>query len=265
MNNRTPLLNTNNDGGWPIVAPSALRFSPQAQLPHELTQQEISNIVQQFADAATRAVKAGFDVCEIHAAHGYLIHSFNSPVSNHRNDEYGGSFVNRTRFIRQIVTAVRSVIPNDMPLMARISTEDWVNTAENGDKQDLNSSSKWTIQQSIQLAKDLKTLGVDLIDCSGGGIALEETSKATGSCYMVHYAQALKNEANVHVGAVGGITTAKDANAIIAQGKADLVFMGRHLLYDPYFAQRAAVELGFEKPIADKMWTPQYAWPRKNM
>ena len=235
------------EGGWQnVMAPSAIPFADNYPTPQALTVDGIQQVVRAFADAARRACDAGFRVIEIHAAHGYLIHEFLSPLSNHRDDTYGGSFENRTRLIREIVTAVRSSWPKGAPLFVRISATDWV---EGG----------WDLEQSIELARSLKQLGVDLIDCSSGGTVLHAKIPA-GAGYQTLFAQRIRHEAEILTGAVGMITSPIQAEQIIGTGQADAVVIAREFLRDPYWPLRAAKELG--QPIA---WPVQYlrAAPRE--
>ena len=226
-------------GGWKTVAPSAIPFSSETDVPTELTHQGIDKVVEDFRKAAQRSLQAGFKVIEIHGAHGYLINEFLSPLSNKRNDEYGGSFENRSRLLLRIVDEIRSVWPDDLPLFVRLSATDWV---EEG----------WTIHDSVRLAMVLKTKGVDLVDCSSGGV-ITGVSIPLVAGYQVPLAEQVKREAGILTGAVGLITTAKQANEIIADGKADLVIMARQMLRDPYFPLHAAYELGH-----DVQWPVQY-------
>ena len=222
-----------NDGGWrPIFAPSALPFSPESIAPEALEPADIHRIAAAFAAAALRALKAGAQVIEIHAAHGYLIHEFLSPLSNERTDEYGGSFENRTRTARETVEAVREVWPEQYPLLVRISASDWV---EGG----------WDIEQSIALAQQLKPLGVDMIDCSSGG-AVPQAKIPLGPGYQVPFAERIRAEAEIATAAVGMITEADQAEEILANGRADMVFMAREFLRRPYWPLHAARELGIE-------------------
>jgi 2,4-dienoyl-CoA reductase-like NADH-dependent reductase (Old Yellow Enzyme family) len=228
------------DGGWrPIFAPSPLPFSPDDIVPEELDRAGIKRVVQAFADATRRALHAGAKVIEIHAAHGYLLHSFLSPLSNQRTDEYGGSFDNRTRALREAVAAIRAVWPEGFPLFVRISATDWM---EGG----------WDLDQSVALAQQLKNLGVDLIDCSSGG-AVPGAKIPAGPGYQVPFAERVRQEAGIATAAVGMITTAEQADQIIRTGQADLVFLAREFLRDPYFALHAAARLNAEVRIA-----PQY-------
>jgi 2,4-dienoyl-CoA reductase-like NADH-dependent reductase (Old Yellow Enzyme family) len=218
-------------GGWQnVMAPSAIPFADNYSTPQALTVDGIQQVVRAFADAARRACEAGFRVIEIHAAHGYLIHEFLSPLSNQRDDTYGGSFEDRTRLIREIVTAVRSAWPKGAPLFVRISVTDWV---EGG----------WDLEQSIELARSLKQLGVDLIDCSSGG-TLPHAEIPAGPGYQTPFAYRIRHEAEILTGAVGMITSPVQAEQIIATGQADTIVIAREFLRDPYWPLRAAKELG---------------------
>jgi 2,4-dienoyl-CoA reductase-like NADH-dependent reductase (Old Yellow Enzyme family) len=226
-----PGMLTEREGGWKkVVAPSAQSFADGFPMPQALTHDGIREAVAAFAQAARRAHDAGFRVIEIHAAHGYLIHEFLSPLSNQRDDEYGGSFENRTRFIREVVAAVRSAWPERLPLFVRISSTDWV---EGG----------WEVEQSVALARLLKQLGVDLIDCSSGGNAARATIPV-GPGYQTPFAARIRRDANILTGAVGLITSPAQAEQIIATGVADAILLARELLRDPYWPLRAARELG---------------------
>jgi 2,4-dienoyl-CoA reductase-like NADH-dependent reductase (Old Yellow Enzyme family) len=219
------------EGGWSnVVAPSALAFTQEYPMPRALTVDQIKNIVSAFAAAARRACEAGFRVIEIHAAHGYLIHEFLSPLSNQRSDAYGGSFENRTRILREIVAAVRDSWPEGAPLFVRISATDWI---EGG----------WDIEQSAELARRLKPLGVDLIDCSSGGNVLHATIPV-GPGYQTQLAEQIRREAGILTGAVGMITSPEQAEHILVTGQADAVIIAREMLRDPYWPLRAARELG---------------------
>jgi 2,4-dienoyl-CoA reductase-like NADH-dependent reductase (Old Yellow Enzyme family) len=221
---------TENEGGWTdVMAPSAIAFAEDYPMPKALTLEGIQQIVAAFANAARRACDAGFRVIEIHAAHGYLIHEFLSPLSNHRADDYGGSFENRTRLIREIVVAVRSSWPKGAPLFVRISATDWMDDG-------------WDLEQSIRLARELKQLGVDLIDCSSGGTVPHAVIPAAPG-YQAPFAQRIRQEAGIMTGAVGLITSPLQAENIIATGQADAVLMAREFLRDPYWPLRAAREL----------------------
>jgi len=229
-----------SNGGWNnVVAPSALAFADQYPMPQALSIDGIKNIVSAFANAARRACEVGFDVIEIHAAHGYLIHEFLSPLSNHRTDVYGDSFENRTRILREIVTAVRGTWPERAPLFVRISASDWVDGG-------------WDIQQSVELARRLKELGADLIDCSSGG-NVPHAKIPVGPGYQTHFAEQIRREADILTGTVGMITSPVQAEDIIATGQADAVIIARELLRDPYWPLRAARELA--QPVS---WAVQY-------
>jgi 2,4-dienoyl-CoA reductase-like NADH-dependent reductase (Old Yellow Enzyme family) len=222
---------TPEEGGWQAVAPSAIAF-PGYPEPRELTRVEIKSLVHSFGTAAKNAVAAGFDLVEIHAAHGYLIHSFYSSLSNTRTDEYGGSYENRTRFLKEIVEEVRAAIPESMPLFVRISASDWTDGG-------------WTIEESIQLAPELTAMGVDLIDVSSGG-NVSGAAITVGPGYQLHFADAIKNSGGATTSAVGMITQAEQAEEIIASGKADAVMMAREFLRNPRWPLAAAATLGQE-------------------
>ncbi|PST84849.1 NADPH dehydrogenase NamA [Pedobacter yulinensis] len=226
-------------GSWQTVAPSPLPFKPQHKTPVELDDQEIARITTDFVRAAERALAAGFRVIEIHAAHGYLVHQFLSPLSNLRKDAYGGSFENRTRFLLQIVHAVRQVWPEGLPLFVRISATDW-------------TTGGWDLEQSVELAKLLRETGTDLVDVSSGGNVPDAVIPA-GPGYQVDFAAAVRQQSGMATGAVGIITSAGQAEEILVSGRADLVFMGREMLRNPYFPLHAAKELGVETP-----WPDQY-------
>jgi 2,4-dienoyl-CoA reductase-like NADH-dependent reductase (Old Yellow Enzyme family) len=219
-----------SEGGWTnVVAPSGISFAEDYPMPNALTLDGIQQVVAAFSSAARRACDAGFRVVEIHAAHGYLIHQFMSPLSNHRDDRYGGSFENRTRLIREIVAAVRSSWPKGAPLFVRISATDWV---EGG----------WDLEQSIRLARELKQHGVDLVDCSSGGTVPHAVIPAAPG-YQTPFAQRIRKEAEIMTGAVGLITSPVQAEQIIATGEADAILMAREFLRDPYWPLQAAREL----------------------
>lgn len=220
------------NGGWPIVGPSPTPFTEGYQTPAELDKASVAGIVAAFGKAAERALAAGFEVVEIHGAHGYLLHEFYSPLSNTRSDEYGGSFENRTRIVREVAEAIRKVWPERLPLFIRISASDWT---EGG----------WDVEQSAELAKQLKPLGVDLIDCSSAG----NTATAqipVGPGYQTPFAEYVRKNAGVLTGAVGMITSPEQADTIIRTGQADMVFLARAMLRDPYWPRRAAKSLGQE-------------------
>jgi 2,4-dienoyl-CoA reductase-like NADH-dependent reductase (Old Yellow Enzyme family) len=228
-----------SEGGWQTVAPSAIPFSDTYALPAELTKEGISKVIADFKAAAVRALAAGFKVVEIHAAHGYLINEFLSPLSNKRSDEYGGSFENRIRFLLEVIAAVREVWPMELPLFVRISASEWVDSG-------------WTIEDSVRLAKVLKDKGVDLIDCSSGGNSLD-AKMTIGPGYQVPFAEQVRNQANLPTGAVGIIVSATQSEVILESGQADLIFMAREFLRDPYFPMHAAREQG-----VDIEWPEQY-------
>ena len=228
-----------NEGGWRTVSASAIPFNPQDDPPLALDQNEIARIIEDFKIAAQRAFMAGYKVVEVHAAHGYLIHQFLSPVSNQRTDRYGGSFENRIRFLLEIIEAIKSVWPEELPLIVRISATDYL---EGG----------WNLEEAIQLAKILKTEGADLIDCSSGGL-VPYAHVVFGPGYQVPFASAIKKEAGILTGAVGMITEAEQAESILANGEADLILQARESLREPYFALKAAKELG-----DDVDWPLQY-------
>jgi 2,4-dienoyl-CoA reductase-like NADH-dependent reductase (Old Yellow Enzyme family) len=227
-----------NSGGWQIVAPSGLPFMQGDGIPEALSKEGILKVVSDFKAAAGRTLVAGFDVIEIHSAHGYLLHEFLSPLSNQRNDEYGGSFENRIRLLLQVIDAVRSVWPSENPLFVRISATDWT---EGG----------WTVEESVRLAFILKDKGVDLIDCSSGGNVYYATIPV-GPGYQVPISTEVR-KTGILTGAVGLITTARQAELILQEEKADLVLFARELLRNPYFPLVAARELG-----VDVKWPEQY-------
>jgi 2,4-dienoyl-CoA reductase-like NADH-dependent reductase (Old Yellow Enzyme family) len=219
-----------SEGGWRTVAPSPIPFRPGETPPLELTKSEIAAVVNAFAAAARRAVAAGFQVVEIHAAHGYLIDEFLSPLSNHRADEYGGAFDGRIRFALEVAAAVRGAWPESLPLFMRISAIDWV---EDG----------WQIEDSVALARSLRPLGVDLIDCSSGGI-VPHAKIQVGPAYQTPFAERIRRESGLLTGAVGMITEPRQADAIIREGRSDIVLLAREFLRDPYWPLHAASALG---------------------
>ena len=227
-------------GGWVPVAPSPIPFTPGSPVPAALDADGLRAVVRSFANAAGRARAAGFRAIELHAAHGYLLHQFLSPLSNHRDDGYGGSFENRTRLVREVTAAVRAAWPEDLPLLVRISATDW---APGG----------WDLDQSVELARALRALGVDLVDVSSGGLVPGVLIPA-GPGYQSGFAERIRREAGIATGAVGMIGSPEQADHVIRSGQADLVLLARELLRDPHFPLRAARELGHEGP-----WPRQYA------
>jgi len=227
------------EGGWKTVAPSALPFGPGYDIPIALTREGIARVVSDFAVAAGRALRAGFRVIEIHGAHGYLVNEFLSPLSNTRTDAYGGSFENRTRLLREIVAAVRTVWPERYPLLVRLSVTDW---AEGG----------WGVDDSVALVTLLKEEGVDLIDCSSGGLVVGVKIPAAPG-YQVPFAARIRKETGIRTGAVGIIVKSDQAEDILLKEQADLILMAREMLRDPYFPLRAGRELGVDLP-----WPVQY-------
>ena len=215
-------------GGWIARAPSAVAFG-KLPAPLPLTKEEIKGILNDYRNAASHALDAGFDVVEIHGAHGYLIHSFLSPITNHREDEYGGSYENRTRFVKEVVASIREVWPASHPLFLRLSADDWI---EGG----------WRVADSARLAKELLPLGVDLIDASSGGIKTE-VSYPLAPGYQVPFAKQIREFSSMPTVAVGLLTDAKAANEIVVRGEADAVMLGRELLRNPNWALNAAMEL----------------------
>jgi 2,4-dienoyl-CoA reductase-like NADH-dependent reductase (Old Yellow Enzyme family) len=218
-------------GGWePIWAPSAIPFREGWQVPRALSVIEIRKVVHAFAAGARRLLEAGGKIAEVHAAHGYLLHEFLSPLSNRRDDEYGGSFENRTRMVREVVDAIRAVWPERFPLWVRISATDWTDGG-------------WTIEDSVALAAQLKERGVDLIDCSSGG-NLPQAKIPLGPGYQVPFAERIRRETGIMTGAVGLITEPEQAEDIVHHGRADVVLLARQLLRDPYWPLHAAKALG---------------------
>jgi 2,4-dienoyl-CoA reductase-like NADH-dependent reductase (Old Yellow Enzyme family) len=218
-----------SSGGWQTIAPSAMRFAGNYPQPKEMTQADIKMVVDQFARAAERSLAAGFQVAEIHAAHGYLLHEFLSPVSNHRDDEYGGDLENRMRLPLEVARVVRETWPTDLPVFIRISATDWIDGG-------------WDLPQTIQLAMKLKKIGIDLIDCSSGGIA-PGVKIPLEPGYQVKFADEIRKRAKTMTGAVGLITDAVQAEKILLAGQADVVIMAREFLRDPYFPLHAAKAL----------------------
>ena len=220
------------EGGWQTVAPSALRFDDGYPLPAALDADGMAKVVADYRAAAVRAREAGFRIVEIHAAHGYLLHEFLSPLSNRRDDAYGGGFDGRTRLLRDTIAAVRGAWPEELPLWLRISATDWVDGG-------------WDVEQSVEVSRIAASLGVDLVDVSSGGLDPRQ-QVATGPGYQVPFAARIRREAGVATGAVGLITSPEQAEAIVAQGEADVVLLAREFLRDPYFPRRAARALGVQ-------------------
>ena len=230
---------SSQEKGWVTYGPSNLPFVPEEESPKAMELSGIEKAIEHFRLAATRSIKAGFKVLEIHAAHGYLIHEFLSPLSNHRTDQYGGVFENRIRFLMDIINSVQTVWPSNLPLFVRISATEWI---EGG----------WNLEDSIALAHHLKSAGVDLVDCStGGNISGVKIPLTPG--YQVPFAESIRKNVQIPTGTVGLITESGQANSLIENEKADMVFLARELLRDPYFPLRAAYELGQEI-----QWPHQY-------
>jgi 2,4-dienoyl-CoA reductase-like NADH-dependent reductase (Old Yellow Enzyme family) len=228
-----------SEGGWQPLAPSALPFAEGHPMPLEMSLKDIEEVAQQFADAAQRSLDAGFEVIEIHMAHGYLLHEFLSPLSNRRGDEYGGSLEARAQLPLKVAEVVRGVCPASLPVLVRISATDW---ADGG----------WDLQQSVQFSRWLKELGVDLIDCSSGGL-VPGVKIPVGPGYQTSFAAVIRRETGLATGAVGMITEAGQAEQIISSGDADAVFLARAMLRDPYWPLHAAKALGVDVP-----WPAQY-------
>jgi 2,4-dienoyl-CoA reductase-like NADH-dependent reductase (Old Yellow Enzyme family) len=247
----------NGQAPWRIVGPAADPVGPASPMPAAMTEEDIHTTVERFGAAAARAARAGFRVLEIHAAHGYLIHSFLSPLSNTRNDRYGGDLAGRMRFALDVVTAVRASWPQDLPLFLRISAVD-------------GRSGGWTIEDSVALARELKARGVDVVDCSSGGIAGAPAFRARDDGqplksngerppgFQVPYAERIRRDTGVATMAVGVITTGPQADEILRAGRADLVALGRELMYDPFWTLHAAEAMGCD--LDRQMWPPSYAW-----
>ncbi len=237
-------LRTPEQGGWTVVAPSPIPFNDDDPPPVALDEAGIDGVVAAFEAAARRALAAGFRVLEIHAAHGYLLHEFLSPLSNHRTDQYGGSLENRMRPLLRVAETLRRHMPRELPLFVRISATDWV---EGG----------WDVEQSVVLAGHLRELGVDLIDVSSGAL-VPRARIPVGKGYQVPFARRIRDEAGIRTGAVGLITEPHHADEIITGGDADLVFLARELLREPYWALKAQHELG-----AEPAWPTQYGYAVK--
>lgn len=227
------------EGGWRTVSSSPLGFNPEDELPAELDSNGIQKVIEDFATAADRALQAGYQVLEIHAAHGYLIHQFLSPLANHRTDAYGGSFENRIRLLLEIIEAVQKRWPQNLPLFVRISVTDW---AEGG----------WNPEEAVRMALLLKNRAVDLIDCSTGGM-VPYAKIPVGPGFQVPFAARIRNEGGIPTSAVGLITSAQQAEDILTEGSADMIMIGREFLREPYFVLKAASVLG-----DDISWPRQY-------
>jgi len=228
-----------DQGGWKTVGPSPIAFSTTYDVPLEMTIADIQKVIDDFASATKRAVEAGFEVIEIHGAHGYLLHEFLSPLSNLRADQYGGNFENRIRFLLQVTDAIQANWPPHLPLFLRISATDWVQGG-------------WNLDDSIKLCDIMKNIGIDLIDCSTGGLDVNQQIQP-GPNYQLPFAEIIKKKTGIRTGAVGIIVDPAQANDIIEKEQADMVFMARELLRDPYFMLRAAYQLQ-----QDVIWPNQY-------
>ncbi|MFO0585243.1 MAG: NADH:flavin oxidoreductase/NADH oxidase [Anaeromyxobacter sp.] len=228
------------EGGWQVVGPSAVDFDAGYPHPEALDEAGIAAVIRAFADAAGRAREAGFKVAEVHAAHGYLLHQFLSPLANQRTDRWGGSHENRTRLVREVVSAVRNVWPESLPVVLRISATDWV---EGG----------WNVDESVELCRAVKPLGVDLVDVSSGGLSPKQKIPA-GPGYQTAFAERIRREAGVATAAVGMLTTPEQCDHVVRSGQADMVLLAREMLRDPNFPLRAAHVLKHEGP-----WPKQYA------
>jgi len=226
-------------GGWPVLAPSALPFSPSHAVPQAMSLAQIEQVPGDFAAAAQRALAAGFEAVEVHCAHGYLLHEFLSPLSNQRDDAYGGNLENRMRLPLAVAQAVRAVWPEHLPVLVRISATDWV-------------TGGWDLPQSVEFSRQLKALGIDLVDCSSGGLTADARIPAAPG-YQVPFAETVRRQADVATGAVGLITEARRAEEIVSLGQADIVLLARALLRDPYWPLHAAQSLG-----VDTAWPNQY-------
>ncbi len=233
------LIPSNEPGGWQTLAPSAIPYKEGTESPIALDEAGIAKVINDFKEASKRAIEVGFKVIELHAAHGYLLHQFLSPLTNRRSDQYGGSFENRIRLLLEVTAAVQEIWPKDLPLFVRISATDWT---EGG----------WNAEESVKLSAILKDQGVDLIDCSTAGLVPWQKIPA-GPGFQVPFAEQIKKETGILTGAVGLITKAGQMEEIVANGKADLVLIARESLHDPYFPLHAAQELG-----VDVKWPVQY-------
>jgi 2,4-dienoyl-CoA reductase-like NADH-dependent reductase (Old Yellow Enzyme family) len=229
-----------DEGGWTPWGPSPIAFDPNHTAPVQLSEDQIQEIIQAFVDSAKRALTAGFKVVEVHAAHGYLLHQFLSPLSNQRQDKYGGSFENRIRLTLEVTEAVRAVWPQELPLFVRVSATDWV---EDG----------WNPDETVELARRLKDLGVDLIDVSSGGSAAK-AEIPVGPGYQTRFAERVRKESGIATGTVGMITEPAQAEHILRTGQADVILLARELLRDPYWPLHADDDLGGRKAV----WPAQY-------
>lgn len=238
-------LPADDPAAWPPVGPGARPFTPAHQAPRPLDEAGIRRVIDAFRAAAARALAAGAEVVEVHAAHGYLLHEFLTPLVNDRDDGWGGPFANRTRLVREVVAAVREVWPERLPLLVRVSASDWVDAGG------------WTLDDTVTLARDLRGLGVDLIDCSSGG-AVPDVRVPSGPGYQTGFAERVRREAGIATAAVGLITSPAQADHVVRTGQADLVLLARELLRDPHWPLRAARKLGHDVP-----WPPQYARARR--
>ncbi len=234
------------EGGWTPIAPSAIQFDENSLIPQEMSEKDLSVVLEEFVQAAKNSLKAGFQIAEIHMAHGYLLNSFLSPLSNQRQDQFGGSIENRMRFPLQIATEIRKVWPVQWPVFVRISATDWV---EGG----------WMLEDSITFCKELKKIGIDLIDCSTGGNS-SLAKIPVGPSYQVAFSEGVRKQANIATGAVGMITEAHQAEEILLNGQADVILMAREFLRDPYFSLHAAQVLKHEIT-----WPKQYARAKRSL
>ncbi|MDG5818907.1 NADH:flavin oxidoreductase/NADH oxidase [Natronococcus sp. A-GB7] len=240
-----PIRPEEDDEAWEVLSPSPSGYPPfDGDDPsiRRATHDDIEDVIDAYRTAAERSLSAGFEIAEVHAAHGYLLHEFLSPATNRREDEYGGSFENRTRLVREVTAAVREVWPDDKPVFVRISGTDW-----------LDDRPSWDLEQSVRLAGELEELGADLIDVSSGGLHPDQNPSG-GPNFQVPLAERIRAETGIAVGAVGGITEPEQADAIVRNGRADLALVGREFLRDPYFGLRAADELADEP----ESWPIQY-------
>ncbi|WP_207588686.1 NADH:flavin oxidoreductase/NADH oxidase [Halomontanus rarus] len=260
-----PLVPGENEGededanGWEVRSPSpeAYPFGGEPSI-REMDHGDVQTVIEAFRSAARRSLEAGFEIAEIHAAHGYLLHEFLSPVTNRREDEYGGGFENRTRLLREVTRAVREVWPDERPVFVRISGTDWLEGRDaDGDSRSEDDANSWTLESSVQVANQLSELGVDLLDVSSGGLHPEQAPPA-GPNFQVPLAETIRaeSEGELAVGAVGGITEPEQADALIRNERADLVLVGREFLRDPYFGLRAGDEL--EGESGEAAWPIQY-------